>query len=141
MAHEHRHETAGAVALTKNQMLVFEALNGAAQPMSAYVILDKLRDSGLRAPLQVYRALDKLIDTGLVHRLESLNAFVACAHPHCHEDCASAFAICETCGSVTEFSDDEIMSRLRGWSSAAKFRPGRMTVEVRGVCAACGGLP
>jgi Fur family transcriptional regulator, zinc uptake regulator len=137
MAHEHSHEAAQSVALTKNQMLVFEALSGAAQPMSAYVILDRLRGAGLRAPLQVYRALDKLIDTGLVHRLESLNAFVACAHKHCHDDCASAFAICEKCGSVTEFSDDAVMERLRGWSGRAKFAPSKMVVEVRGVCAVC----
>jgi Fur family zinc uptake transcriptional regulator len=137
MAHEHAHEAAHPAALTKNQMLVFEALSESAQPMSAYVILDRLRDSGLRAPLQVYRALDKLIDTGLVHRLESLNAFVACAHKHCHDDCASAFAICEKCGSVTEFSDDAVMERLRSWSGRAKFSPSKMVVEVRGVCAAC----
>jgi Fur family transcriptional regulator, zinc uptake regulator len=137
MAHEHAHVADQPQALTKNQMLVFEALRGAGQPMSAYVILDRLRDAGLRAPLQVYRALDKLIDTGLVHRLESLNAFVACAHQHCHEDCASAFAICEKCGSVTEFSDDAVMQRLRGWSGKAKFAPSKMVVEVRGVCAAC----
>jgi Fur family transcriptional regulator, zinc uptake regulator len=137
MAHEHAHDAAHAVALTKNQMLVFGALSGAAQPMSAYVILDRLRDAGLRAPLQVYRALDKLIETGLVHRLESLNAFVACAHKHCHDDCASAFAICEECGSVTEFSDDAVMERLRAWSGKAKFAPSKMVVEVRGMCASC----
>ena len=137
MAHEHAPETNHAVPLTRNQMLVFEALSGAAQPMSAYVILDRLRDSGLRAPLQVYRALDRLIEAGLVHRLESLNAFVACAHQHCHDDCASAFAICEKCGSVTEFSDDGVMQRLRGWSGKAKFAPSKMVVEVRGICAAC----
>jgi Fur family transcriptional regulator, zinc uptake regulator len=133
MAHEHSH----SAALTKNQMLVFEALSGTSQPMSAYVILDRLRDAGLRAPLQVYRALDKLIETGLVHRLESLNAFVACAHKHCHDNCASAFAICEKCGSVTEFSDDAVMERLRGWSGKANFAPSKMVVEVRGVCAVC----
>jgi Fur family transcriptional regulator, zinc uptake regulator len=137
MAHEHVHETGPTVALTKNQMLVLEALSGTNQPMSAYVILDRLRDAGLRAPLQVYRALDKLIETGLVHRLESLNAFVACAHKHCHDDCASAFAICEKCGSATEFSDDEVMLRLRGWSGKAKFTPSKMVVEVRGICAVC----
>jgi Fur family transcriptional regulator, zinc uptake regulator len=137
MAHEHSHETNQSVPLTKNQMLVFEALSRTNQPMSAYVILDSLRDAGLRAPLQVYRALDKLIESGLVHRLESLNAFVACAHQHCHDDCASAFAICEKCGSVTEFSDDAVMERLRGWSGKAKFAPSKMVVEVRGVCAAC----
>lgn len=136
MAHtEHAH--AAEPALTRNQQLVFDALNGSNHPLSAYAILDKLRDDGLRAPLQVYRALERLVDSGKVHRLESLNAFVACAHAHCHQDCASAFAICEKCGSVTEFSDDEIMSRLRVWSNEAKFRPGRMTVEVRGICAGC----
>jgi Fur family transcriptional regulator, zinc uptake regulator len=136
MAHIEHHDH--APALTRNQQLVFDALSGAGQPMSAYSILDTLRDAGLRAPLQVYRALDKLIDSGLVHRLESLNAFVACAHKHCHDNCASAFAICEKCGSVTEFSDDAVMERLRGWSGRAKFAPSRIVVEVRGVCAACG---
>ncbi len=127
-----------APSLTKNQQLVFDALSQTAQPMSAYSILDKLREAGLRAPLQVYRALDKLVENGSVHRLESLNAFVACAHKHCHDDCASAFAICEKCGSVTEFSDDAVMQRLRGWSGKAKFAPTKMVVEVRGVCASCG---
>ena len=139
MAHteEHGHDHDHGPVLTKNQKLVFDALSDTAQPMSAYSILDKLRDAGLRAPLQVYRALDKLVESGKVHRLESLNAFVACAHTHCHDDCASAFAICEKCGSVSEFSDDAIMDRLKGWSSKAKFTPTKMTVEVRGLCAAC----
>lgn len=70
--------------LTKNQALVMGALTHSDGPLSAYTILDKLRDQGFRAPLQVYRALDKLLEYGLVHRLESLNAFVACACPHEH---------------------------------------------------------
>ena len=135
---EHRHDHDHAPALTKNQKLVFDALSNSVQPMSAYSILDKLRDAGLRAPLQVYRALDKLMESGKVHRLESLNAFVACAHTHCHDDCASAFAICEKCGAVAEFSDDIVMDRLKGWSSKAKFTHSKMTVEIRGLCAACG---
>ena len=68
--------------LTKNQGLVFDVLSHSQGPLSAYTILDKLRDHGFRAPLQVYRALEKLLEFGLVHRLESINAFVACAHPH-----------------------------------------------------------
>ena len=44
--------------LTKNQSLVMNALSNAHQPLSAYMILDKLRDDGFRAPLQVYRALE-----------------------------------------------------------------------------------
>ena len=44
--------------LTKNQTLVMGALSEAAGPLSAYTILDQLRDHGFRAPQQVYRALE-----------------------------------------------------------------------------------
>ena len=57
--------------LTKNQKLVMGALSNANGPLSAYTILDELREHGFRAPLQVYRALEKLVELGLVHRLES----------------------------------------------------------------------
>jgi len=129
--------TSAAADLTKNQRLVFETLAGAEGPLSAYTILDQLRDEGFRAPLQVYRALEKLQEFGLVHRLESLNAFIACAHPHCAAHGMMAFAICETCGHVEEFSDAAIESRLAGWVEARKFTPRKTTVELRGLCAAC----
>ena len=92
--------------LTKNQALVMRTLSKAAGPLSAYTILDKLRDDGFRAPPQVYRALDKLLDYGMVHRLESMNAFVACRHPEGETQAMVAFTICGSCGEVTEISDD-----------------------------------
>ena len=127
--------------LTKNQSLVMKALSNAHQPLSAYMILDKLRDDGFRAPLQVYRALEKLVEFGLVHRLESLNAFVACTHTQA--ECCSqhhgsvAFAICESCGQVTEFHDHEIDHRLERWVKDSKFKAEKTTIEIRGLCAAC----
>jgi len=60
-----------AVALTRNQSLVLDVLLDEKGPLSAYAILDRLRDKGLKAPLQIYRALDKLTQIGRVHRLES----------------------------------------------------------------------
>ncbi|MCB1470463.1 MAG: transcriptional repressor, partial [Rhizobiaceae bacterium] len=90
--------------LTKNQALVFGVLSKAEGPLSAYSMLDQLREHGFRAPLQVYRALEKLVEFGLVHRLESINSFVACTHPHDHSHGLIAFAICEACGAVDEFS-------------------------------------
>lgn len=123
--------------LTKNQNLVLDTLTRAESPLSAYTILDRLRDSGLRAPLQVYRALEKLLDFGLVHRLESLNAFVACAHPHCHAQGLVAFAICEDCGQVEEFSDALVRERLGAWSASHGFKVEKTTIEIRGHCAAC----
>ncbi len=125
--------------LTKNQALVFDALSASAAPLSAYGILDHLRDKGFRAPLQVYRALDKLVEFGLVHRLESINAFVACAHPQ--SDCCAhgtvAFAICHKCGHVEEFHDHTIDHRLSDWAKARQFKAEKTTIEIRGLCANC----
>lgn len=129
--------TAHTHDLTRNQSLVLDALTKAEGPLSAYTILDRLREDGFRAPLQVYRALDKLLAAGLVHRLETLNAFVACAHPHCHAQGLIAFAICEDCGQVDEFSDEVVRNRLGAWSAAKGFKTEKTTIEIRGHCAAC----
>jgi Fur family zinc uptake transcriptional regulator len=126
--------------LTRNQSLVLNVLSAGNSPQSAYDILDKLRVEGFRAPLQVYRALDKLVEYGLVHRLESLNAFVACADPHDHEAHAhgvTAFAICDSCGSVTEFHDHTIEHRLQQWEASSSFKPDKTTIEIRGACKQC----
>ena len=123
--------------LTRNQGLVLGTLTDSSGPLSAYDILDKLRTEGLRAPLQVYRALDKLVERGLAHRLESLNAFVACADAHCHRKGPIAFAICEGCGKVDEFADAVIEERLGGWAEEKGFKVERTTMEIRGKCAEC----
>ncbi len=136
--HHHHADAAAAQNLTRNQSLVFNVLSKSDGPLSAYTILDQLRDDGFRAPLQVYRALEKLLDYGLIHRLESLNAFVACAHPQCHEQGLVAFAICEKCGQVTEFSDATIENLVSAWSLQNGFKPRKTTLELRGLCKACG---
>lgn len=123
--------------LTKNQALVFGSLSDADGPLTAYAILDLLRDSGFRAPLQVYRALDKLVDYGLVHRLESLNAFVACSHAGCAGHGAVAFAICENCGLVNEFTPEKAMELLKDWTKEQGFQLKRTTIELRGTCSRC----
>lgn len=123
--------------LTKNQSLVFGSLSSAGGPLTAYAILDLLREDGFRAPLQVYRALDKLVEYGMVHRLESLNAFVACAHTGCSAHGAAAFAICEKCGEVIEFAPDEALKVLNEWTKAQNFTLAGMTIELRGTCGTC----
>ena len=69
--------------LTKNQTLVLSVLEESSIPLSAYTILERLGEHGLRAPPQVYRALDKLLDLGLAHKLASMNSFLACQHTQC----------------------------------------------------------
>jgi Fur family zinc uptake transcriptional regulator len=57
----------------------------AGKPIKAYDLLDKVREgegAGAAAPPTVYRALDFLLANGFIHKLESVNAFVACHHPN-----------------------------------------------------------
>ena len=112
-----QHDTPGEIA--RSQAL-FEAIDSLTKP-----VLD--------------RALDKLLEFGLVHRLESINAFVACAHPEegCHAHGITAFTICETCGKVTEFHDHMIEERLKGFARDRNFKTGKTTIEIRGTCAGC----
>jgi Fur family transcriptional regulator, zinc uptake regulator len=122
-------------ALNDTQQRVQDILAAASGPLSAYEVLDRMRVHGAVTPPTIYRSLDRLIEIGLAHRLESLNAYVACSHPHPHE--MAAFAICERCGSVTEFSDPQIDKRLSGWATAHAFKPKKITIEMRGLCEAC----
>ena len=124
-------------ALTKNQSLVMGALTSSEEPLSAYTILDKLRDDGFRAPLQVYRALDKLLESGLVHRLESLNAFVACRHDECADHGQTIFMICEDCGKVSEATDSSLTKRIKTLAVDAHFALKKATIELRGICLTC----
>lgn len=142
-AHKQAHHTPvpQAPKLTRNQSLVLETLAQSELPLSAYTILDLLRPEGFRAPLQVYRALEKLLEYGLIHRLESLNAFIVCAHPH-HQDLGhlhgiAAFAICDRCGQASEFSEAGIEGQVQQWARNNHFHPHKTTLEIRGLCAEC----
>ncbi|SMH32331.1 Fur family transcriptional regulator [Mesorhizobium australicum] len=123
--------------LTRNQTLVLDRLEKSEGPLSAYALLDQLRDDGFRAPLQVYRALDTLMKSGLVHRLESINSFVACHGHHHHDHGITGFAICETCGQVTEFTDPVLSERLEAWAQATGFKASKAAIELRGTCGKC----
>jgi len=133
--HDPAHHHPAVEGLNETQRRVHAILAAASGPMSAYDVLDRMRDKGAVTPPTVYRSLDKLIERGLAHRLESLNAYVTCRHPHPRE--MAAFAICEICGTVNEFTDPQIDERLVHWSDIHNFEPRRVTVEVRGLCDTC----
>ncbi len=123
--------------LTRNQELVHETLCRASGPLGAYALLDRLRSEGFRAPLQVYRALDRLRALGLVHRVESLNAFVACNHAGEAPHDVTAFAICDDCGGVAEFTDEAAARMLRRGAREHAFQVRSATIELKGRCRDC----
>ena len=123
--------------LTKNQSLVLDALIKARQPSGAYSLLDTLRHHGFKAPLQIYRALDQLIDLGLAHRLESLNAFIACRHMSCETSGATAFVICNKCETVQEICDDTVSGFLASLAQKTKMKASKSSIELHGLCNGC----
>jgi Fur family zinc uptake transcriptional regulator len=127
--------------LPRNQALVLDALRGVpGRALTAYDILSRLAPAGLRGPQTVYRALDGLQKSGLVHRIESLNAFTACAHAgdeagHAHH--RPAFAVCRGCGAVRELDDPALAAVLGVVADRSGFAVQDRVIELVGACAAC----
>lgn len=129
--------------LTKNQSAVLACLENAGRALTAYDILDQVRAQGIRAPVQVYRALERLQEISAVHRIESMNAFVACAHSHDekdgdhHHNETIAFAICDDCGQVSEIPVPKAARTIGALAENNGFVTERTMVELRGHCAPC----
>jgi len=112
-----KHGTRAREQPIPNHERVIGLLRKSPKPMTAYELLDRLRPQGITAPPTIYRALDRLIGQGRAHRLESLNAFVACADPH--HGAAALFSICGDCGIVQEFADRTMDSQIAAWARKA----------------------
>ncbi len=121
--------------LTEPRRRVLELLLAEGQPMKAYDLMAAFGADGVSAkPPTVYRALDFLEKQGLAHRIESLNAFVACRRgPASH---SAAFLICDCCGLTTEIepvTGQEVISL--GHQNGFKVQS--LTLEAHGLCEAC----
>lgn len=124
--------------LSPTNQKIYKVLQRAGQPLSAYELLDKLRAQGVRSPPTVYRALEKLQNEGLVHRVESLNAFVACRHACAdHHAQMSPFAICTKCGTVRELCEPTLERALKQLGQEFLGQVDHKVFEVSGLCHAC----
>jgi len=134
---------AKGVRLTDLRRQVLGLILEAEAPTGAYDLLERLRQTRLRAaPPTVYRALDFLLEQGLIHKLERLSAFIGCvADPHEHEGHghahAAQFLICRRCHKVTEIEDSELAHALTDAANRLGFTVAGATIEAEGLCAAC----
>jgi Fur family zinc uptake transcriptional regulator len=124
--------------LTPLRRRVLELVWAGHAPVGAYELMEMLgRERGRVAPPTIYRALDFLCQQRLVHRIDSLNAFVGCAHPgRAH---AAYFMICRRCGTAAEIVDPELRAAVAGSAARAGFLVEGETVELHGVCPHCRG--
>jgi Fur family zinc uptake transcriptional regulator len=108
----------------------------AGKPVKAYDLLERMRGGpGASAPPTVYRALDFLLENGFIHRLVSINAFLACHHPLAGH--VVPILICKTCESAQELEDETLAAQLDALARAQRFEPTSSYLEVLGVCARC----
>ena len=156
--HHHVHDAAAFVAaveracrerglrLTPIRAKVLGLIAAQGKPIKAYDLLDRIRadklddedSAGSAAPPTVYRALDFLLANGFIHKLESVNAFVACHHPSTAQH-SVPFLICDRCHSAVELEDERIVALLDEKARALGFVPQAQTLEVHGLCARCAG--
>jgi Fur family zinc uptake transcriptional regulator len=125
--------------LTPIRARVLELIADTGKPVKAYELLELVRQKkgvGADAPPTVYRALDFLMANGFVHKLESVNAFVACHHPNSDQH-SVPFLICDRCHSAVELEDREVVTQLEARAKALGFQPQAQTLEVHGLCARC----
>jgi Fur family zinc uptake transcriptional regulator len=164
--HHHVHDAASFVAaveracrerglrLTPIRARVLGLIAEHGKPIKAYDLLDRIRADksrsdksraeraddedagGAAAPPTVYRALDFLLANGFIHKLESVNAFVACHHPNSAQH-SVPFLICDRCHGAVELEDRRIVGMLDEQARALGFVPQAQTLEVHGLCARC----
>ena len=146
-AHDHSHCIKGSMDAAKSycaenslkftpvRQRVFEILIQEHKAMGAYDILAILAAEGLGSqPPVVYRALDFLVKHKFVHRIERLNAYIACGEPGSGH--APAFMICRSCTTVAEM-DAKKVSGLSEVAGEMGFAIEAMNVEAEGLCPSC----
>lgn len=123
--------------ITAPREYVLEIVARAEKPMSAYEILDALGGKlDKPKPPTAYRALEFLVAHGFLHRIESLNAYIACAEDHKHQ--GSQFIICDECGRVEEIHLCHIPEPLRKQADGKGFTLSHWNTELHGRCGECG---
>jgi Fur family zinc uptake transcriptional regulator len=130
------HCEAEGLRLTPVRRKALEILLQEHRAFGAYEMLDRLRGAGFGSqPPVAYRALEFLVANGFAHKIERLNAFIACAHPGANH--SPAFMICRLCDSVAEAQSSPARGALGEAARATGFKIERTVVEAEGVCPAC----
>jgi Fur family zinc uptake transcriptional regulator len=133
-AADQRCERAGE-RMTQPRRRALALLLEAGRPMKAYDLIDAFGEDGRAAkPPTVYRALNFLSKQGLAHRIESLNAYVACEVGERRH--TAAFLICDCCGAAEEV-EPFAPERIHAAAEHAGYLIDHVTIEAHGRCPAC----
>ncbi len=122
--------------LTPIRRRILELICTSHKAIGAYELLDIFHAEDAKAkPVTIYRALDFLMEAGLVHKVESLNAFIACLHAESQHK--SVILICTQCHNAYEMDAEPIYEQLFALSKSIQFTPHYLTLELQGICSHC----
>lgn len=104
--------------------------------LSAQAIFDQLRADGRSVGLaSVYRALDLLTQLKLVHRLDVDG--IACYEPADPAGEHHHHVICDDCGRISRFEDQQLEEAIDGVAGKLGFDVDAHDVVLRGHCPDC----
>lgn len=127
---------AHCLRLTAIRRQVLEILLQEHVALGAYDILDRLSKAGFSSqPPVAYRALDFLVTNGFAHKVERLNAFIACSYPG--EAHSPAFMICRNCDAVAETRSTPVKGTLGAAARSSGFFVELTVVDAVGLCSQC----
>ena len=105
--------------------------------LTAQEIFDQLRERDRRVGIaSVYRALDLLTSMKLVQRLE-MGEGIARYEPAHADGEHHHHVVCERCGKVAAFEDEELEDALEGLAGKLGYALGGHDVVLRGECPDC----
>ena len=144
----HHHDSASLLAharhycelhnlrLTPLREQVLTLIANSSGPAKAYALLDQLKQNhDAAAPPTIYRAVDFLLEHGFIHKIESINAFVACPHPG--QSHVAQFLLCDQCKSAVEIDSSQLPELLHEIAKSQNFSAKKLVVEVHGLCSQC----
>lgn len=132
--------TARGLKFTPVRKRSLEILLREHRAMGAYDLLAVLATDGHSAqPPVAYRALDFLVSAGFAHKIERLNAYIACSH--LGADHTPAFLICRKCRAIAEADASQVEIKLGVAAQDVGFQIERTVVEAEGLCPSCQDAP
>ena len=127
--------------LTEKRADVLAILIAAAQPLSAYEILDQyntVHGSAMPA-MSAYRILEFLVSMDLVHKLESQSKYMTCTHLRCaHQHAPPQFLVCQKCGDTREIEvAQSVLHTLKKCAADIGFTLASTHLELSCICGPC----
>ncbi len=124
-------------ASDRNDALISSLLDASEKALSAYDIIEALHPHGISSPPTVYRSLARLVAKGQAHRVESLNALSPARAIRTGTTSKLSFAICNACGTVTEFNDSEVAQRSGPGPRSIPFKIEHTAPGIESSCSRC----